>query len=64
MSSFPGVPQHQIRVLINNPMVTFNPGTILAPIGTITAVIAAGSTTGTWAHYLRYKPLATGVTVS
>ncbi|MBI5162541.1 MAG: bacteriohemerythrin [Magnetospirillum sp.] len=30
MSSFPGVPQHQIRVLINNPMVTFNPGTILA----------------------------------
>jgi hemerythrin len=26
---FPGVPRHQIRVLLNNPVVTFNPGTIL-----------------------------------
>ena len=41
-----------------------NPGTIVVPAGTITSTIAVGSTTGTWAHYLRYKPLATGVTVS
>lgn len=41
-----------------------NMGGIMVPIGTITAVIGVGSTTGTWAHYLRYKPLATGVTVS
>ena len=26
---FPGIPRHQIRVLLNNPVVTFNPGTIL-----------------------------------
>jgi hemerythrin len=26
---FPGVPGHDIRVLMNNPIVTFNPGTIL-----------------------------------
>ncbi len=48
----------------NGPNLIANPGTIFAPIGTITAVVGAGSTTGTWAHYLRYKPLATGVTVS
>ncbi|WP_254434821.1 bacteriohemerythrin, partial [Magnetospirillum sp. UT-4] len=27
---FPTVPHHQIRVLLNNPVVTFNPGSILA----------------------------------
>lgn len=32
--------------------------------GTLKLVIATGSTTGTWKHYLRYQPLATGVTVS
>ncbi len=26
---FPGIPRHQIRVLLNNPVVSFNPGTIL-----------------------------------
>jgi len=26
---FPGLPRHQIRVLLNSPVVTFNPGTIL-----------------------------------
>lgn len=31
--------------------------------GTIKAVIGVGSTTGTWKHYLRYVPLAQGVTV-
>lgn len=40
-----------------------NPGTILAPAGVLTAVVGVGSTTGTWAHYLRYRPLAVGVTV-
>ena len=32
--------------------------------GTLKMVIAVGSTTGTWKHYLRYRPLATEVTVS
>jgi hypothetical protein len=31
--------------------------------GTIAAVIGTGSTTGTWKHYLRWQPLASGVTV-
>lgn len=48
----------------NGPNLIANPGTIFCPIGTVTAVVAVGSTTGTWEHYLRYKPLATGVTVS
>ena len=48
----------------NGPNLIANPGTIYAPAGTITAVIGIGSTTGTWTHYLRYKPLATGVTVT
>jgi len=48
----------------NGPNLIANPGTIFCPIGTIDMVIGVGSTTGTWAHYLRYKPLAAGVTVS
>lgn len=48
----------------NGPNLIANPGTIFAPAGTITAVVGVGSTTGTWAHYIRYKPLAVGVTVS
>jgi hypothetical protein len=32
--------------------------------GTLKLVIGVGSTTGTWKHYLRYRPLAPGVTVS
>lgn len=48
----------------NGPNLIANPGTVLVPAGTITAVVGVGSTTGTWAHYLRYRPLATGVTVS
>jgi hypothetical protein len=32
--------------------------------GTLKLVIGVGSTTGTWKHYLRYRPLSTGVTVS
>lgn len=48
----------------NGPNLIANPGTIMAPAGTLTAVVAVGSTTGTWRHYIRYRPLATGVTVS
>ena len=32
--------------------------------GTLKIVVGVGSTTGTWKHYLRYKPLASSVTVS
>ena len=48
----------------NGPNLIANPGTIMVPAGTIKAVVGVGSTTGTWAHYIRYKPLAAGVTVS
>lgn len=48
----------------NGPNLIANPGTIVAPIGTIAIDVAIGSTTGTWRHYLRYKPLAVGVTVT
>lgn len=48
----------------NGPNLIANPGTVVAPIGTIGIDIAVGSTTGTWRHFLRYKPLAVGVTVS
>lgn len=33
------------------------------PEGTITAVVGVGPTTGTWKHYLRYKPLSQGAFV-
>lgn len=37
---------------------------VVVPAGTIGAVIGTGSTTGTWRHYLRYQPLASGVQVT
>ena len=37
---------------------------IIVPAGIITIVIGVGSTTGTWRHFMRYQPLATGVTVT
>lgn len=37
---------------------------IVCQAGTITAVVGVGSTTGTWKHVLRYRPLARGVTVT
>jgi hypothetical protein len=37
---------------------------ITVQAGTLKLVIGTGSTTGTWKHYLRYRPLAPGVTVS
>lgn len=39
------------------------PSTIILQPGVIKAVIGVGSTTGTWKHYLTYRPLASGVTV-
>jgi hypothetical protein len=42
-----------------------NQGGIICGVGIITTVIGgANSTTGTWRHILRYKPLVSGVTVS
>lgn len=43
-------------------LMTFTPIEVQA--GTIKLTIGVGSTTGTWKHYLRYQPLAPGVTVS
>lgn len=37
---------------------------IVVGAGIITSTVAIGSTTGTWQHHLRYRPLARGVTVS
>lgn len=37
---------------------------MIVQAGTIKIVIGVGSTTGTWKHYLRYRPLTSGVTVS
>lgn len=48
----------------NGPNLIANPGTIMAPVGAIKIVVGVGSTTGTWKHYLRYKPLTSGVTIT
>lgn len=37
---------------------------MVVPAGIIEMVIAVGSTTGTWRHYLRYTPLGRGITVT
>ena len=37
---------------------------IIVPAGIITIVVGVGSTTGTWRHFIRYRPLTSGVTVS
>ena len=37
---------------------------IVVGAGIITTTIGVGSTTGTWQHHLRYRPLSRGVTVS
>lgn len=38
---------------------------VIVPAGIITSTIGSGpTTTGTYKHYLRYRPLATGVTVT
>lgn len=38
-------------------------GGIIVPAGTIKAVVGVGSTTGTWKHYIRFRPLGAAVTV-
>ena len=37
---------------------------VVVGAGIITIVIGVGSTTGTWQHHLRYRPLSRGVTVT
>lgn len=37
---------------------------IIVKDGVLTLVVGTGPTTGTWKHFLRYKPLAAGVTVT
>ncbi len=37
---------------------------LIVPVGIIGINAAVGATTGTWRHYLRYKPMARGVVVS
>jgi hypothetical protein len=37
---------------------------MLIPAGIIEMVIGTGSTTGTWRHYLRYRPMTRGITVT
>jgi hypothetical protein len=39
------------------------PGGVFAPVGTITITVAVGSTTGTWQHFLRWKPMGVGASV-
>jgi len=37
---------------------------MIVPAGIIEMVIGVGSTTGTWRHYLRYRPMARGIVVT
>lgn len=37
---------------------------MIIPAGIIEMVIGTGSTTGTWRHYLRYRPLGPNITVT
>ena len=37
---------------------------VRVPAGAIKIVIAVGSTTGTWRHYMRWEPLETHITVT
>jgi hypothetical protein len=37
---------------------------VRVPAGAIKIVIAVGSTTGTWRHYLRWEPLELNTTVT
>ena len=39
-------------------------GDVILQPGIITTTIAVGSTTGTWRHFMRYVPMARGVTVT
>lgn len=44
--------------------ITAIPGSIIVPAGALNLTIAVGSTTGTWKHYLRYRPLGAGAVVT
>lgn len=46
------------------PNITTTSGGIVVPPGAIKIVVGVGSTTGTWKHYLRYRPLSPGVVVT
>jgi hypothetical protein len=37
---------------------------MIVPAGIIEMVIGTGSTTGTWRHYMRYRPLTRGIVVT
>lgn len=37
---------------------------IIVPAGIIEIVVGTGSSTGTWKHFMRYRPLVTGVQVN
>jgi hypothetical protein len=37
---------------------------MIVPAGIIEQVVATGSTTGTWRHYMRYRPLGPGIIVT
>jgi len=40
------------------------PSKIVVNAGTLTSIVGGSASTATWKHYLRYTPLATGVTVA
>lgn len=44
--------------------ITAVPGSIVVQAGAINLTIGVGSTVGTWKHFLRYRPLAPGATVT
>lgn len=39
-------------------------GLLIVPAGSIKAVVGVGSTTGTWTHFIRWRPLAAGAAVA
>jgi hypothetical protein len=53
-------------VSTNNAGVVLNTASrgVRIPSGTINLTIGVGSTTGTWAHYIKYEPLQTGAYVT
>ena len=50
-------------VTANGPALGANGRPIYCPAGKIKAVVGVGSTTGTWRHVMRYRPLARGAVV-
>lgn len=54
------------QISSNNSGVVLNTASrgVRIPSGTINLTIGVGSTTGTWAHYLKYEPLQNGAYVT